>query len=194
MNIVILNGAPDGGRGATLRKLASAIVSEAGARNWTAWLFDLEAMDIKPCRGCFACWLKHPGICAIQDDEEPILRAVASSDVLLWMTPLAFGGYGPALKKSLDRIIPVLLPFFHVINGELHHPLRYPRKRALMVIGTQAKPDKEAEGIFHRLVRRNAVNLNSVKTDSRIYSDGADPAGWAGDIAGWLEQAKEAVL
>lgn len=193
MNITILNGAESGGRGATLRAVSSAVSAEAGSRGWTASPFDLEPMDIKPCRGCFACWLKHPGICAIKDDEEPILRSTASADVLVWLTPIAFGGYGPNLKRALDRIIPDLLPFFIKIRGELHHPLRYPRKRALLVVGTQARPDMEAEGIFHRLVQRNAVNLDSIMTRSEVYLEGADPAGWTKEIGGWLEQAEEAV-
>jgi len=193
MNITILNGADGNGRGATLRALAATIGAEAEVRGWTAMSFDLEAMNIKPCRGCFACWLKHPGTCAIKDDEEPILRALASSDLVVWMTPLAFGGYGPTLKKALDRVIPILLPFFIKVEGELHHPQRYPRRRSLLVFGTQAKPDEEAERIFHGLVQRNALNLNSVRTASRVIREGAAPSEWADDVSNLLSQAKEAL-
>jgi len=193
MNITILNGAPAGGRGATIRAIASTIAAEAEAHGWKAAIFDLDPMDIKPCRGCFACWLKHPGTCAIKDDEESILKALATTDLIVWATPLAFGGYGPTLKKALDRVIPILLPFFIKIHGELHHPQRYPRRRSLFVFGTQAKPDEEAERIFHGLVQRNALNLNSVRTASRVILEGAVPAEWAEDISNLLSQAKEAL-
>ncbi|MBN1938216.1 MAG: flavodoxin family protein [Candidatus Aminicenantes bacterium] len=193
MNMTILNGASGDGRGETLRAIASTVAAKASARNWTASTFDLEAMDIKPCRGCFACWLKHPGTCVVKDDQEPILKAIAGSDLVVWLTPLFFGGYGPTLKKALDRVIPVILPFFIKVEGEVHHPQRYPRNRALLVFGTQSEPDEEAGRIFHGLVRRNALNLNGIMTESRIYPEEAAPAEWTADIAALLEKAKEAV-
>ncbi len=193
MNITILNGAEGNGRGATLRSVASAIAAEAGARGWTASAFDLASMDMKPCRGCFACWLKHPGKCAIKDKEELLIKAMATTDLAVWLTPVVYGGYGPALKKALDRVIPILLPFFIKVEGELHHPQRYPRRRSLIVIGTQAASDEEAERIFHGLVQRNALNLNSVRTASRVIREGAAPTEWATDLTTLLAEAKEAV-
>jgi len=60
MNILILNGGPRNGRGATCRKIVDAVVNESQARGWNVTVYDLDGMAIKPCRGCFACWLKHP--------------------------------------------------------------------------------------------------------------------------------------
>ncbi|MHB8055889.1 MAG: flavodoxin family protein [Candidatus Aminicenantales bacterium] len=193
MNALILNGAPGNGRGATVRAIVGTITAEAQANGWTTSVFDLDGLDIKPCRGCFACWLKHPGICAIKDDEEPILKAMASTDVLVWTTPVTFGGYGPTLKKALDRLIPNLLPFFIKTHGELHHPQRYPRRRSFLVFGTTASPDADVERIFHGLVQRNALNLNSVMTASRVFPEGAAPADWTGTVGKLLADAKEAL-
>ena len=33
-----------------------------------------QEMKISPCVGCNACWLKTPGICAVKDDYEEILK------------------------------------------------------------------------------------------------------------------------
>ena len=42
-----------------------------------------ENMKISPCIGCNVCWLKTPGICAIKDDYEEILKAYLQYDTVL---------------------------------------------------------------------------------------------------------------
>lgn len=193
MNILILNGSPSDGRGSTGRGIADKVESGARAKGFVVSRFDLDGLDVKPCRGCFACWTNHPGTCAIKDDEEPILRAMAAGDILVWITPIAFGGYGPTLKKALDRSIPNALPLFIKAHGEIHHPQRYEKRRSLLVFGTLPSADEESERIFHGLVRRNAINLHSVRTESRVLYEGADAAATAGMIEELLTAAKEAI-
>lgn len=176
MNAVILNGAPTGGRGAVSRKVKDAVVRELESRGWTMKVFDLEALTVKPCRGCFACWLKHPGTCAIKDDEEDIIRAMAVDDLSVWIAPVTFGGASSALKKALDRMIPTLLPFFVRVNGEVHHPQRYEKRRRLLVVGTLDAPDPEAEKTFSGLVGRTGLNMQAPGTAAGfIYKDDSDP-------------------
>jgi multimeric flavodoxin WrbA len=109
MKALILNG---GG----LEKPYQEIVEKAEA--WTrrqgalTVAFDLTSMNIKPCRGCFGCWVKTPGICFARDDMDRIMPHLAKSDWVFWVAPIAFGGYGYHLKKAADRSIPILLPFF----------------------------------------------------------------------------------
>ncbi len=122
----------------------------------------VQGKNIKPCLGCNACWLKTPGRCIIKDEMEPVVVRLAASDLQVLITPVTFGGYGFQLKKALDRCIPILLPFFEWIGGEMHHPLRYRYgKRRLAAIGVLGEPDAENERIFHHLVGRNAINMHS---------------------------------
>jgi multimeric flavodoxin WrbA len=193
MNILILNGGPSGERGGTCRAIREAVENGSRAKGWNVTVFDLDGMTIKPCRGCFACWLKHPGTCAIKDDEEPILKAMVASDVQVWITPVTFGGYSAALKKALDRFIPISLPFFTRRQGEVHHPLRYEKRPSLLALGTVPSPDAEAERIFHGLVRRNAINLDAARADSRVFHEGAAAAEIAGRVKELLDAAKEAL-
>jgi hypothetical protein len=66
------------------------------------------------------------------------------------------------LKKIRSILgIPILLPFFTRIGGEVHHPTRYGWEPRLAVIGVQAKPDPEAERVFRELVNRNAINMHA---------------------------------
>lgn len=171
MKAVFLKGSPPAGRDLLCNRAAAAIMSVMKARDWQVKAFALAGMDIKPCRGCFSCWVKTPGHCVItDDDQEAILRATAASDLVIWLTPITFGGYSPELKKALDRIIPVLLPFFMKIRGETHHPLRYPRRRHLLAVGTQKQEDADSENVFRRLALRNALNMGDAEATTMVFS------------------------
>jgi multimeric flavodoxin WrbA len=124
MDVLILDGGPRDNRGSPGRELAAMVAGEARAKGHAVTAFELDGLAIKACRGCFACWVKHPGLCAIKDDQEQVLRAMAAAALQVWITPVTFGGYAPALKKALDRFIPNLLPFIVRREGEVHHPLR----------------------------------------------------------------------
>jgi multimeric flavodoxin WrbA len=168
MNALILNGGPGSERGAACRAVRDAASAEFRSRGWSVRAFDLDDMTIKPCVGCFACWLKHPGICAVKDDAEEYVKAFVASDAAVWITPVTFGGVSSALKKALDRTIPVILPFFGKTDGEIHHPQRYEKRRRLLAFGTLAVADAEAEGIFRNLICRNALNFVPLKTEIGI--------------------------
>jgi multimeric flavodoxin WrbA len=171
MKVVFLKGSPAAGQDPLSNRAAAAVMAEVKARNWQVKAFALAGMDIKPCRGCFSCWVKTPGRCVIKDDgQEAILRATAASDIVIWLTPITFGGYAPELKKALDRIIPILLPFFIKIHGKMHHPLRYPHRRRLLAIGTQRQLDSDSESVFRRLVERNALNMGDVEATTLVFS------------------------
>lgn len=193
MRVLILNGSPADGRGAASRGIADEAERTARAKGFAVSRFDLAGLNIEPCRGCFACWVKHPGTCAIKDDEEPILRAMAASDILFWITPITFGGYGPTLKKALDRSISVALPLFIKVQGEIHHPQRYEKRRSFLAFGTLPSAEAESERIFHNLVRRNGINLHSVRTESRVLTEGADGAEMTGMVEELLTAAEEAI-
>ena len=83
------------------------------------------------------------------------------SDCLLYLTPVAFGGYSSALKKAVDRFIPLVIPFFTQIQGETHHPPRYEHYPRMAAVGILEAPDEESERVFSTLVSRNAINFHS---------------------------------
>ena len=156
---IILNG---GGAAAPYRELAACAEAWARGQGLETAAFDLTQLEIKPCRGCFNCWLKTPGLCCTRDAMDDVVPRMAEADFQIMVTPITYGGYGFHLKKTLDRSIPVLLPFFEWIEGELHHPLRYKYgKRRVAAIGVLPEPDTESERIFHLLVRRNSINMHA---------------------------------
>ena len=123
--------------------------------------FYLQDKKIAPCQGCFGCWIKTPGICLTDDDGREVAKQAVQSDLMVLVSPISFGGYSSDLKKAVDRIIPIICPFFMKINGEIHHKPRYTRYPRLIGVGVLPKSDEEGERIFKTLVARNAINLHS---------------------------------
>ena len=176
MKAMILDGDRRDGRSAACRLAKAALSGELKTRGWTIQDFRLADMKIKPCRGCFACWIKTPGICVIDDDETAIHRALASSHLRVFLTPVTFGGFSSLLKAAMDRSIPSLLPFFHKVNDEMHHPPRYDVVFDTLMIGVLRQPDPEAEGVFRLIVERNAINMLPRRHAVVIIYDGDDEA------------------
>jgi len=81
----------------------------------------IHRLDIKPCLGCLACWLKTPGRCAQQDDMADILPRLADSDITVYATPLYVDGMNATMKNLLDRSVPLLQPWFVVSNDHCRH-------------------------------------------------------------------------
>jgi multimeric flavodoxin WrbA len=157
MKALILDGALKDGT--ELDRVGDAVrraLEDAGARTST---LTLRQMKIRPCRGCFECWVRTPGECVIADEGRVVAREVVAAELLIYLTPLTFGGYSSVLKKAVDRFAcPILLPSFIRIDGEVHHPLRYARSHRLVAFGLAGEIDVEAEDILVDLVKHNAVN------------------------------------
>jgi multimeric flavodoxin WrbA len=171
MKTTVLNGLGHNDHGA--QAILDLFLAELTRRRWPVSHFALRECRITHCRGCFECWTKRPGICKFEDDGPAIARAVIDADVLVFFTPVTFGGYSSHLKKALDRIIGLILPFFTTIDGETHHQKRYDRYPRLVSIGTLPQPDPSSEAVFTSLVQRNALNLRTKAVAEVYYLDGS---------------------
>ena len=129
----------------------------------------IREMKIAPCVGDFLCWTKTPGICKNKDDNRLVAEAMVQSDLLVFLTPITFGGYSSLLKKGLDHLIQDISPFFAKVQGETHHKKRYKQYPDLAVIGWAEKPDDQSEQIFKHLVGRNSLNLYAKKTYCEVF-------------------------
>ena len=166
MKALIFNGSKEGDD--SLRTSLEAIETQLKEMGWQVDSLHLHEMDIALCLGCFGCWVKTPGICVINDSGRAIPKKIVQSDLMIFLTPITFGGYSPELKKALDRAIPMLLPFFKRVHGETHHVMRYEKYPKLVAIGALPKPDQESEALFKQLLTRNAINYSSPKKAAGI--------------------------
>lgn len=123
-------------------------------------IFTLREIKLNPCIGCFNCFIKTPGRCLHSDAGANILREILHSDTVIFFTPVVFGGYSSELKKIVDRLLPVVLPFFVERHGETHHPPRYMNFPHIVGLGIiTSGREKEFAKCFRMLVGRNALNL-----------------------------------
>ncbi len=145
------------------------------ARGWETETKSLAQMRVGPCVGCFNCWLKTPGQCAINDDGPKVARAMANCDALIFLSPVTFGGYSSRLKYAVERMIPTISPLFEKVGGEMHHKLRYPA-HSFLAIGWQSAADADSAAVFARLAARNAVNMHAPASGSTVLHGGQSPA------------------
>ncbi len=157
MNVLILDGSHP--HDFMAKQITDTLTGRLQARGWYAENILLREQKIGNCAGDFFCWTRNPGMCIINDDNRVIAAKVVQSDLLVYLTPVTFGGYSSALKRMVDHQIQNILPFFANINGEIHHQKRYKKYPNLLVIGWMDSPDAQAEAIFRHLVKRNAINM-----------------------------------
>lgn len=168
MKALILNGERKGE--SLLGVVQEALIQALSREQWPAETVILRERKILRCMGCFGCWTRTPGECVIDDFGRELAGMVAQSDIMIYLTPVTFGGYSSELKKAVDRFAcPMLLPFFTRIEGEVHHKARYRPLPRLLGVGVLPKPEAESEQIFSRLVERNAINLHSPAAQSVVY-------------------------
>jgi hypothetical protein len=128
-------------------------------------------LTVRACTGCFGCWTRTPGECVIDDDARRIAASIAASDVCAVVTPVSFGCYGSLAKSLLDRMICLVLPYFTMVDGEVHHQPRYERYPTWLALGTLPTPDAEQTALFARLVERNAVNMHNPAYAAEVIAE-----------------------
>ncbi len=152
----------------TGERVRMALTAELRAQGWDAEISVLREKKIGNCAGDFFCWIRNPGMCNTNDDNRAIARAIIDSDLLVYLTPVTFGGYSSALKRMVDHQIQNISPHFAKVNGETHHQRRYAKHPDLLVVGWMDEPDTQAEAVFHHLVQRNGINFYAKRTASHV--------------------------
>lgn len=174
MRAVILDGSFAGDEEAKV--VRESVSVELSKRGWAVDALQLSSLDIATCKGCFACWSYSAGQCQIDDAGRKVAEALAKADLWVYVTPVTFGGFSSVLKRGLDRLIPILLPFFKKYDGERHHPSRYGKEWDIMAFGLMSSPDSEVEECFRELVHRNAVNSHAEHEAAIVMVRGASRA------------------
>ncbi len=123
MKVLAFNSSPNMGKGATASILDPFLegMKEAGAEVEVVYV---SKLNIKPCVGCYACWLKTPGKCVHNDDMKSVLSKLQGVDVLVLATPVYVDGMTGTMKVMIDRFIPVGEPFIEIRDGHCRHPGR----------------------------------------------------------------------
>lgn len=129
MKILIFNGSPRMKNGNTEKILTHFIkgAREAGAEVEEVYL---RQMCLKPCNGCLSCWLRTPGICAINDNIHILREKFLEADVFVLATPIYLFSSTGFMKILMERLFfPLTLPEYLLVEGKVYHPIRFPERK-----------------------------------------------------------------
>ena len=163
------------------RASSEASTSSASCRDTAdraRWTILSDTERIRPCTGCFCCWLKTPGRCVIRDGFEHMGALLSEADELLIISRCSFGGFSPFVKNVMDRSIGYLLPYFRIIRGEMHHrirPRRAPLPLRILFYGEDITEEEKAEAESY--VKSVCINLEAELRELRFYESSKLQAG-----------------
>jgi hypothetical protein len=118
--VLAFNSSPRKGKGNTALILDPFIEGMRGA-GADIDLYYNHDLKIKPCKGCFNCWLKTPGVCSQKDDIQWLLPKMREADVIVYATPVYSYGMTGQMKNLIDRMIVIAEPFMEVVDGRSRH-------------------------------------------------------------------------
>lgn len=157
MKALLFDGSPDNNQTGT--RVYAALRAELESRGWQVEHICLRDKKIGNCAGDFFCWIRNPGICNVNDVNRDIAKAMVHSDLLVYLTPITFGGYSSVLKKMVDHQLQNISPFFANVRGETHHMRRYSKYPDFLAIGWMEGQDSQTEMTFRHLAYRNSLNF-----------------------------------
>lgn len=161
MKIIILNGNPDVKDNAFeqfLEKLCESLEKE----NHRVKQLALREMNIKYCTGCWGCWVKTPGQCVIHDDSSIVCSEIIHSDLVVFASPLIMGFISALLKKTMDRLIPLLHPYIEFVEKECHHRKRYDKYPLVgLILDQNHKTFNQDITITTDIFKRFSLNFRS---------------------------------
>jgi multimeric flavodoxin WrbA len=166
MKAILLDGSQENGN--TGERVRAALMAQLQAQGWDVEHIVLREKKIGPCAGDFFCWVRSPGVCNVDDDNRAIAELLVPSDLMVYLTPVTFGGYSSALKRMVDHQIQNVSPFFATIEGETHHHKRYQKNPDFLAVGWMDAPDAQSEIVFRHLVQHNGLNLHAKNSVSGV--------------------------
>ena len=185
MKTLILNGfRSDDAAG---ERIESTLQTQLQARGWESESVLLCDQKIGNCAGDFFCWVRQPGMCNTDDDNRVIAAKIIQSDLVVYLTPVTFGGYSSELKRIVDHQIQNISPFFTSINGEIHHQKRYEKYPNVLTVGWMEQSNIQAEAVFRHLVHRNAINMYSKTAVCGLVTGQPSEADLTSQTESWLD-------
>jgi multimeric flavodoxin WrbA len=178
VNILILNGNPaPSSFDDYLARFGQTMVAE-GHR---AERIDLRDLRLRYCVGCWTCWWKTPGLCALKDDMAIIYPKMAAADLVVWASPLVLGTVSALTKQVQDRFIPLAHPYIELVDGECHHRHRYAHNADLGLIVAPSADDTEADvaivrAFYERFSRNTRTRLRLFATHNTPAEEAAHEA------------------
>jgi len=175
MKITVFNGSPRGENGNTHFIVSEFCKGAADAGAEIEHVF-LAKKNIEHCLGCYACWIRTPGVCVHDDDMKELNEKFAAADLVVFATPVYIDNVTGIMKDFMDRMIPMANPHFDKDEtGECTHtfPNDDARPRKFMVISNCGFPEQSHFQVLRLLFRRIMRNF-SAELVGEIYRGGGE--------------------
>lgn len=171
MRVAILDGSPQRG---PLSRYLDELTELLRARDHDVKLLTLRDLAIRYCTGCWHCWWRTPGECASKDESAKVCAALVNSDFTLLASPLVMGFISALLKKTQDKLIPLLHPYITLVRGESRHWKRYERYPVLgLLLDREADTDDEDLRLTEQMQSALALDLRTHLAFARLASQPA---------------------
>lgn len=171
MRITILNGNPDA-RNQAFDVYLDQLVKELNRRDHKATELTLRELTIQHCLGCWGCWVRTPGECIIKDDASDVARVVINADFVLFASPLSMGFLSATLKRTMDKLIPLVHPYMAEDQGEVHHLARYEAyPLAGLLLAKESSTDDQDIQIISDVFSRTMLNFKSQRAFTRLTDE-----------------------
>ena len=121
--------------------------------------------SIRPCTGCFCCWNKTPGRCAVRDGYENMGYLIHHADEVVVISRCTYGGFSGFVKNVFDRCLGYVLPQFEVIRGETHHKKRYDETKPFTFIFYGTVLSEAEKDSARRYVQAVCANIHGCVKD-----------------------------
>lgn len=135
---------------------AESAIRVLAAKSSAHTVFHTAKMKISPCVGCNACWLKTPGICAVKDDYEQILKAYLRHDATIMISGTSLDFISYKAKNVVDRMLPLATMYTCITDGQMRHVPRYEKAYRLGIVYSGA-----ADRVYmEQWLKRVALNFH----------------------------------
>lgn len=139
------------------RTMTEEVKKYADERGIDTDIVEAGSMNISHCIGCNYCWLKTPGVCAVKDDYEIILKKVIHADQMWVISDTALGFIDHKGKNIFDRILPIATMNLRFRGDQMRHIPRYDKRTDVGLIIT-GEADRE---YLERWNERATLNFES---------------------------------
>ena len=129
------------------------------SREYDGWDIVSDNGSIRPCVGCFSCWNRDPGRCAIKDGYDKMGSLIHHADEVVVISRYTYGGFSGFVKNVFDRCLGYVLPQFEVAGGETHHQKRYDEDKPFTFIFYGHDLNEDEKNSARRYVTAVCANI-----------------------------------
>jgi multimeric flavodoxin WrbA len=107
----------------------------------------------------------------IKDGYDKMGKLIHTADKVVVISRYTYGGFSSFVKNVFDRSIGWVLPYFEVVDNEMHHKKRYPEDKSFTFIfrGTGLTEDDKTKAT--KYVEAAARNFRAIVSDVMFEED-----------------------